>query len=240
MLLAAEEAKQARLLEGAALRDGRQLAESAAELLVTYARHTAEAEDVLAAIDAVLGAGGCELPQLVLLSPHAPLLLPVPQVDPRWAELARAHLAVGHEASLADLWEADPRGLLAPDEGLAALAHGLEPCGHDTDATALAAFTRWALADAHRTRARGGSAYITIEEPRLRAAGLVRVPAVRDRQARARALRLGRWPSRGAPPAAEWHGLAGVGRYPRWAPAGGVPPFLERMCSREVPKPICR
>ena len=161
----------------AALRDGRQLAESVAELLVTYARHTAEAEDVLAAIDAVLAAGGCELPQLVLLGPHAPLLLPVPQVDPRWAELARAHLAAGHEASLVDLWEADPRSLFAPDEGVAALADALEPCGHDADATALVAFMRWALADAHRARTcgvRGASAYITIEEPRLRAAGLAR------------------------------------------------------------------
>lgn len=89
---------------------------------MTYARHAAEAEDLLAAIDAVLGAGGCELPQLVVLGPHAPLLLPVPEVDSRWAELARAHLAAGHEASLVDLWEADLRGLFAPDEGLAALA----------------------------------------------------------------------------------------------------------------------
>ena len=221
------EACRARLVEGAVLSDGRLLAESVAQLLVTYAKHPAEAEDILAAIDAVLGAGACELPLLVLLGPHGPLLLPVPRVDPSWAELACAHLAAGHEASLVDLWEADPSGLFAPDEGLAALAQALEPCGHDADPTALAAFTRWALADARRARARGvrgGSAYITIEEPRLRAAGLgAGIPAARDREPRARALRLGRWPSCGAPPAAGWHGLAVVGRYPRWAAAGGLP-----------------
>ena len=171
------EACRARLLEGTVLRDGRVVAENVAQLLVTYAQHPAEAEDVLAAIDAVLGAGGCDLPLLVLLGPHGPLLLPVPRVDPSWAELARAHLAAGHEASLADLWEADPSGLFEPDEGLRALADALEPFGHDADPTALAAFTRWALVDARRARARGvrgGSAYITIEEPRLRAAGLAR------------------------------------------------------------------
>jgi len=36
------------------------MAEVVAQLLVTYARHPAEAEDVLTAIDAVLGAGACE------------------------------------------------------------------------------------------------------------------------------------------------------------------------------------
>ena len=92
------EACRARLLEDAVLSDGRLLAESVAQLLVTYARHPAEAEDVLAAIDAVLGAGGRELPLLVVFGRHNPLLLPVPRVDPSWAELARAHLAAGYEA----------------------------------------------------------------------------------------------------------------------------------------------
>ena len=131
----------------------------------------------------MLGTAGYELPLLILLGRHGPLLLPVPRVDPRWAALARAHVSEGYEASLVDLWEADPNGLFAPDEGLAALVDALGPCGHDVDPTALAAFTRWALADAQRARARGvrgGSAYITIEEPRLRAAGLVRAYLLRE------------------------------------------------------------
>jgi hypothetical protein len=176
------DACRARLHEGVALPDGR-LAESLAQLLVTYALHLTEAEDLLAAIDAVLGVAGCELPLLVLLGGHGPLLLPVPRVDSSWAELARAHVSAGYEGNLGDLWEADPDGLFAPDEGLAELVHALEPCGHDVDLTVLAAFTRWALADAHHGRVhgvRGGSAYITIDEPRLRAAGLERFYLLRE------------------------------------------------------------
>ena len=53
------EACRVRLLADTVRRDWQLLAESVAELLVTYARHPADAEDILAAIDAVLGAGGC-------------------------------------------------------------------------------------------------------------------------------------------------------------------------------------
>ena len=111
------------------------------------------------------------------------MLLPVPHVNARWAELARAHMAAGHEASLVDLWEADPSGLFAPDEGVDALAQPVEPCWYDVDPTALAAFTGWALADAgqaHARGVRGGSAYITIDEPRLRAASLERAYLLRE------------------------------------------------------------
>jgi hypothetical protein len=51
------------------------------------------------------------------------------------------------------------------------------------DPTALEAFSRWALADARRARARGvrgSSAYITIDEPRLRASGLERAYLLRE------------------------------------------------------------
>ena len=139
---------------------------------------------------------------------------------------AGAEPACAHLASLLDLWEADPSALFAPDDGLGALATALEPCGHDGDPIALAAFTRWALADAGRARARGvrgGSAYITIEEPRLRGTGLARAYLLREADSqvlvrcdwedgRRAALRF----------AAGWHGLAVVGSY-RWVAAGGLP-----------------
>jgi hypothetical protein len=63
---------------GAVLRDGR-LAVSVAQLPVTYALHLTEADDVQAAIDAMLAAAACELPLLVVLGRHGPLLLPVPR-----------------------------------------------------------------------------------------------------------------------------------------------------------------
>jgi hypothetical protein len=50
-------AAQRRLVDPAFLRDSARLAESVAEILLAYARHPVEHEDLLAAGDAVLGAG---------------------------------------------------------------------------------------------------------------------------------------------------------------------------------------
>jgi hypothetical protein len=71
-----QQACRARLFERDVARDGRMVAEKLARLLVTYAQHPAEAEDVLAAIDAVLGAGGWLPPPVVRLGPSMLLRSP--------------------------------------------------------------------------------------------------------------------------------------------------------------------
>jgi len=152
------------------------------QTLFAAVREPAFSEELTPAVEALLVHAGTQPPCLVVLGRQHATLLPVPAAGSRWPELARDFMSAGYEPDLEALWGHEPDGLLTPAEGEEALLASLQTLT-GADASALWAFTRWALDDARRRRARGvrgKQAFITIEEPRLREVGLSRVFLLSD------------------------------------------------------------
>jgi len=152
------------------------------QTLFAAVREPAFSEELTPAVEALLVHAGTQPACLVVLGRQHATLLPVPAAGSRWPELARDFMSAGYEPDLEALWGHEPDGLLTPAEGEEALLASLQTLT-GADASALWAFTRWALDDARRRRARGvrgKQAFITIEEPRLREVGLSRVFLLRD------------------------------------------------------------
>ena len=153
------------------------------QILVASVREQALAEEMTAAVEALLVNAGTQPPCLVVLGRQHAALLPVPAPDTRWAELARSYVSAGYEEDLEAVWDHEPDALLTPTEGEEALVASLQTCPRGADSSALWAFTRWAVDDARRRRARGvrgNHAFVTIAEPRLHEAGLSRIFILRE------------------------------------------------------------